>query len=201
MKHLTITTLALLFCSLGLAQSEGELSAGLRLGVNIANASNVTNSKSLTGLAIGLTGMYSLSDNTGVGADLLFSGEGFAQKNGNGKVKLGYLEIPIYFNYIFGEPGAEIRPKAFAGIAPAFLMSGKDEDGFDLKDTFNGVNFSLFLGGGANYQLSDELSLTGGLRFFFGLADLRDKDLQDEINVKSSNIQLSVAVVYILSNS
>jgi outer membrane protein W len=196
MKRLVLFLCAGILSIPGFAQTEGQLLAGPRLGVNIASASNVTDSKSLVGLAFGVTGTYGFSDNSAATVDLLYSGEGFAQKSGDGKAKLGYLLIPIYYNYFFGEPGSELRPKVYAGIAPAFLMSGKDEDGDDIKDQFGGLNFSLSLGGGVNYALADNMILSGDLRAYFGVSDLRDKDLQDDINVASTNIQLSVALLF-----
>jgi outer membrane protein W len=181
---------------LGIAgQTASQFSIGPRIGVNIASATNIEDSKSLVGLAAGITSTYSFSEKSGLTVDLLYSGEGFAHEFSDTKVKLGYLQIPILYDFFFGELGSAFRPKAYAGIAPAFLISAKQND-TDIKDSFNGLNFSIVAGLGANYRLSDQVWLNGDIRALIGLTDIRDKDIQDDVNVNSRNIQISLGVAF-----
>ena len=198
MKNLALTAGTLLLSTLGFAQIEDQFSIGPRLGINIATLSNVTDNKSLVGFAAGLTSTYSFNETSGLTVDLLYSGEGVAHEFSDSKVKLGYLLVPIYYDLFFGELGSAFRPKVYVGIAPAFLISAK-QDGDDIKDTFSSFNFSFSAGGGVNYRISDRVWLNGDLREFIGLTDVRDKDLQEGDTVASRNIQISVGVAYGLS--
>jgi hypothetical protein len=202
MKNLVFTAMALLLSALGFAQTANQLSIGPRLGVNIANASNITENQSLVGLAGGLTSMYGLNDNSAISVDLLYSGEGFAHEFSDSKVRLTFLVIPIYFNYFFGDPGSVLRPKVFAGIAPGIPLSAKEDGDEDVSDVFGVVNFSFSAGGGVNYQLNDRTALTGDLRAFLGLNDLRNEDFQGGTDkVAGSNIQISFGVLYNLTTN
>ena len=83
------------------AQIGDQTSIGPRVGINFSNVSNVAGSESLTGLAIGLTSTYSISEKTGLTIDLLYSGEGY--KLNSNELRLSYLQIPIFFDLFFGE--------------------------------------------------------------------------------------------------
>jgi outer membrane protein W len=195
MRSYTITALALFVSAISFAQEADQMSLGPRLGVNISNVSNQDDTKSKLGLVGGLTFTYSFTETSGLTIDLLYSGEGFEAANGD-KVSLNYLQLPIYYNVFFGELGSAFRPKVYAGIAPAFLLSAKSED-VDIKEFQNSINFSVLGGLGFNYRLSDRVWLNTDLRAFIGLTDVRDKDFRftDE-TVASRNIQISLGVAY-----
>lgn len=197
MKTIIMTVLALYMSASGFAQIADQISLGPRVGVNIANVSNVEDSKSLVGLAAGLTMTYSFTEKSGLTVDLLYSGEGFKDDADN-ELKLGYIALPIYYDLFFGELGNPFRPKVYVGIAPAFLISAKAND-TDVKDFYSSFNFSVSGGLGFNYRLSDRIWLNTDVRAFIGLMDVRDEAYRVGDTAASRNIQLSVGVAYGLS--
>jgi outer membrane protein with beta-barrel domain len=177
------------------AQSPGDqTSIGPRIGVNFSNVSNVDNSESLTGLALGLTTTYSINEATGLTVDLLYSQEGY-ELNGN-EYRLNYLQIPIYYDLFFGELGERFRPKIYAGLVPGFLLDAKVDDA-ELNDVYNSFNIALSGGLGFNYRVGSRIWLNTDLRAYAGLSEIREVESGDK--VANSNIQLSLGLAYGLS--
>ena len=102
------------------------LSIGPMVGANISTISDVPNAKSITGLDIGLFGNYSINEHIGLGAKLLFSQLGTALENSTSSVRLNYIQVPLTGVYYFGSTGNTFRPKIFAGLYFAALVSSKD---------------------------------------------------------------------------
>jgi outer membrane protein W len=176
------------------AQIGDQLSIGPRVGVNFANVGNVDGSESLTGLAIGLTSTYSISELTGITIDLMYSGEGYTF-DGNDH-HLNYLQIPVLFDLFFGQLGDKFHPKVYAGLTPGFLLSSKVNDN-KVEDFYNGFNIALTGGLGFNYRVGNRIWLNTDLRAFLGLNDIRQNVLGDK--VANNNIQLSLGLAYGLS--
>jgi hypothetical protein len=196
-KGITFLLFSTLFITGQLNAQEDKFSIGPRLGVNFANVSNVENTKSLTGLAIGLTSTYSINETSGLTFDLLYSGEGY--KSGDDELKLNYLQIPIYFDVFFGEQGESFRPKVYAGFVPGFLLNAKTNDTELDKDQFNGFNFAFSGGLGFNYRVGSRIWLNTDLRAYLGLSDIRDDAFQVGDKVANNNVQLSLGLAYGLS--
>ncbi|HJW29611.1 MAG TPA: outer membrane beta-barrel protein, partial [Saprospiraceae bacterium] len=129
------------------AQSKDRWSIGPRGGVNFSNITNVDESQSVTGVVLGLTSTYSLSENSGLTFDALYSVEGF--KAPFTEYHLRYLQFPILFDYFFGHLGDRFRPKVYVGITPGFYLGGTLND-LDTNDPY----FHKFL-----------MAATGGLGF------------------------------------
>ncbi len=176
------------------AQMGDQTSIGPRVGVNFSNVSNVEGSESLTGLAIGLTSTYSISEATGLTVDLLYSGEGY-KLNGS-ELRLNYLQLPIYFDLFFGELGEKFRPKVYAGLTPGFLLHAKN-NGNKIEDVFNTFNLGVSGGLGFNYRVGSRIWLNTDLRAFLGLSDIRENAIGDK--VANNNIQFSLGLAYGLS--
>lgn len=193
-KLLFASCLILLGTGAANAQIGDQTSIGPRVGINFSNVSNVDGSEALTGLAIGLTGTYSISEKTGLTIDLLYSGEGY--KLNSDELRLSYLQIPIFFDLFFGELGEKFRPKVYAGIQPGFLLDSKN-NGNDVEDVFNSFNVAVGGGLGFNYRVGSRIWLNTDLRAALGLSDIREDVIGDK--VASSNIQLSLGLAYGLS--
>jgi outer membrane protein W len=176
------------------AQVGDQTSIGPRVGVNFSNVGNVDDSESLTGLAIGLTSTYSISEATGLTVDLLYSQEGY--KLDGSEHRLNYIQLPILFDLFFGELGEKFRPKVYAGLTPAFLLNAKVNDS-EVENFYNNLNFSLTGGLGFNYRVGSRVWLNTDLRAFLGLSDVREDVIGDK--VANSNIQLSLGLAYGLS--
>ena len=194
---LCLISLFLLSTGVANAQVGDQTSIGPRIGVNFSNVSNVDGSKSLTGLVLGLTSTYSISEATGLTVDLLYSQEGYTLNDSD--LRLNYLQLPIYFDLFFGQLGDKFRPKVYAGIVPGFLLSAKNGDNKVDNDFFNSVNFAVSGGLGFNLRMSSRVWLNTDLRAYLGLNDIRDKSLQNGDKNANSTVQLSLGVAYGLS--
>ncbi|HZV70336.1 MAG TPA: outer membrane beta-barrel protein [Saprospiraceae bacterium] len=177
--------------------AQDKFSLGPRAGLNFSSISNVDNSKSLTGLAVGLTTTYSINETSGITVDLLYSGQGY--KVGIDEYKITYLQIPIYFDLFFGELGQSFRPKAYVGLAPHVLLNAKYNEDKVSKDQLSAVNLALSGGLGFNLRVVNRVWLNTDLRAFLGLSDYRDKEFQTENKRAMSTVQFSLGLAYGIS--
>lgn len=176
--------------------AQDDFSIGPRVGVNFSNVSNVENSSSLTGLAIGLTSTYSISESSGITVDLMASHEGFSINDDD--FRATYLQIPILFDVFFGELGSAFRPKVYVGVTPGFLLGAKfNDDKIDDLDGFKKFNLALTGGLGFNARVASRIWLNADLRAYLGLTDTSD-NVVDEKNTQST-IQPSIGLAYGLS--
>jgi hypothetical protein len=175
--------------------AQDNFSFGPRVGLNFSNVSNVDDSKSLTGLVIGLTTTYSISEATGLTVDILGSHEGF-ELDGN-ENRLTYLQIPILFDVFFGDLGEAFRPKVYAGVVPGFLLGAKFNDEKIDKDPFNSFNLAVGGGLGFNARIASRIWLNADLRAHLGLSDIADSN--DDEKIALSNVQPSIGIAYGLS--
>jgi len=176
--------------------AQDDFSLGPRVGLNFASVSHVEDSKSLIGLALGLTTTYSINESSGLTLDILYSGQGY--KVDDVDFKVNYLQIPLYFDLFFGDLGESFRPKVYVGVAPHLLLSAKSND-VDYKEFYNSVNFALSGGLGFNARVASRIWLNTDLRAFLGLNDIRDKSIQAGDKVTASSIQFSLGLAYGLS--
>lgn len=176
--------------------AQDDFSIGPRVGLNFSNVSNVDDSESLTGLAIGLTSTYSISEAAGLTFDLLFSQEGYAL-DGN-DFKSSYIQIPIYFDVFFGDLGEAFRPKVYAGIVPGFFTGAKVNGDKIDSDNFNKFNFGLSGGLGFNARVASRIWLNADLRAYMGLTDIRENNSEGD-KVALRTIQPSIGLAYGLS--
>ncbi|MCY7350228.1 MAG: PorT family protein [Cytophagaceae bacterium] len=160
------------------AQRARNLSFGPLIGVNVSNLyGDVTNNSSKVGLVAGGFFNYSIKQTFGVSGQLLYSQLGANFNNGD-KVKLNYLQIPLFATFYFGrglQPGA-IRPKLFVGPYVGFLLDAKDKNGNTIKDGanafYNPLDVGLNLGGGLNYALRNQSWINLDVRYGVGLLDV-----------------------------
>lgn len=101
------------------------------------------------------------------------------------KLKYGiqYVEIPAAlkmrtreFGYLryFLEPGITIGFKTQARGSITGTGIGDTAEKINIRKEVNGLNLSWGLGGGAEYSISENTSLVGGLGFQIGFADVTD---------------------------
>ena len=188
MKNVPILSfLFLLFTSSLFAQLENRFSIGPRVGVNFANI-NSSASKTLTGLAAGITSTYSINEKSGITVDLMYSGEGY--KTASQKVALNYFKIPVLYNSFFGKLGEAFRPKIFIGLAPGFLLSATSND-TDIKSQNRSSTMDMVGGLGFNHRLNNRIWLNADLRAFFGLNSVTNSG-----DNKNRTIQASLGIAY-----
>jgi hypothetical protein len=176
------------------AQVGDQTSIGPRVGINFSNVSNVDDSETLTGLVLGLTSTYSISEVSGITVDLLYSQEGF-ELDGS-EYRLNYLNLPVYYDLFFGELGEAFRPKVYVGLVPGFLINAKI-NGTEFDELYNSFNVSLSGGLGFNLRMGNKIWLNTDLRAYLGLTEIREESAGDK--VANSNVQLSLGLAYGLS--
>ena len=116
------------------AQNEvGQVTLKPMVGMTLATITDFDNVKMKAGLVAGVEAEYGISEKA---------------KEGDGKMKLDYINVPILANY-YVIPGLAIK----AGIQPGFLMSAKDNDGNSFKDEMKKVDISIPLG--ASYEFEN----------------------------------------------
>ena len=142
------------------AQNEvGQITLKPMAGMTMSTITDYSNVKMKIGLVAGAEAEYGVAENFGVTAGLLYSMQGCKADEGDGKMNLEYLNVPILANY-YVMPGLAIK----AGIQPGFLMSAKDNDGDSFKDEMEKVDISIPVG--ASYEFED---FVVDARYNFGL--------------------------------
>jgi hypothetical protein len=193
-KRGIIFTLLLSTIALFRLSAQDDFSIGPRVGVNFSDVSHIDDSKSLTGLALGLTSTYSFNEASGLTVDLLYSGEGY--KAEDDEFRFNYLQIPIYYDMFFGDLGEQFRPKVYVGLVPGFLLNATlNGDGID-EEPLNGFNFAFSGGLGFNYRVGTRIWLNTDLRAYLGLSDIRDDEFQSGDKEANNNVQLSIGLAY-----
>jgi hypothetical protein len=200
------------------AQSDAEWKFGPRVGVNIANFSDVDDSKARTGLVAGGYLVYSFHEHFGISLDLLYSMEGAKYKStfvtpgitirAENTTTLSYLRAPLLLNIFFGELGNPIRPKLMVGPDLGFLMSVKEESestteqngqttvtstSSTSKDGYNTTDFGAVAGAGVNIRLADRLWLDTDIRYYIGATEVFENSTGD-VKPKNQHLQLSVGI-------
>ena len=202
-KQFILAVVLLLSFSLQ-AQRARNLSFGPLLGVNVSNLhGDVSNKKSKIGLVAGGFFNYSIKQTFGVSGQLLYSQLG-ANFNNDAKVKLNYLQIPLFATFYFGrglQPGV-IRPKLFVGPYVGFLLAAKDQNGNDLKDgaggdLYNPLDVGLNLGGGLNYALKNQSWINLDVRYGLGLSDVAKAT---NVNLRNGTFTALLGISFPLGN-
>lgn len=171
---------------------QAQTKYGLKAGVNLANFSgDVEDNKMKIGLNVGAFAKFSLTEAISLQPEVVFSAQGakYDGEEGEGKLNLNYLNIPVLFQYnttsgFYGETGPQI----------GFLMSAKDKpeegDDVDVKDGFKSTDFSWAIGAGF-------LTKSGfgvNARFNLGLGNI----LEESGDYKMKNSVIQIGVFYAL---
>lgn len=137
------------------------------------------------------TQVYKWNDNSSIYAGVLYSIQGAAyeetysdydyyglksatdEMSFKGKVNLGYIYVPILYNYKWSNGFY-----AEGGIQPGFLINAKDKpdegSSYDIKDYAN--TFEIGIPIGAGYWINDRISF--GTRAVFGLTTINSNDTE-----------------------
>jgi len=162
-----------------------QVSGGVRLGGNLSNIKYSAGDFSATddskfGPLVGLYLTAMFADKVGLQPELVYSAMG--SKDGDAKLNLGYIALPVLLRYQIIE-----QIHLLLGPQAAFLLSAKYKEGDDdedVKDSFKGLDFSAVIGAGADI---DRFNV--GLRYGLGLANIMETDGED-FKVKSNTFQI-----------
>ena len=156
MKKLFLAVVAMMISAATFAQNEvGQLTIQPKVGVNIANITDVNDADPRIGLAAGAEFEYGLTDNIGLSAGVLYSMQGVKTiiVDDDCTSKLDYLNVPILANFYVA--------KGFAvklGVQPGFKLSSKAKfkgSGGSKEvdvDGFKSVDLSIPVGVSYQYQ-------------------------------------------------
>lgn len=156
MKKLFLAVVAMMISATTFAQNEvGQLTIQPKVGVNIANITDVDDADPRIGLAAGAEFEYGLTDNIGLSAGVLYSMQGVKTiiVDDDCTSKLDYLNVPILANFYVA--------KGFAvklGVQPGFKLSSKAKfkgSGGSKEvdvDGFKSVDLSIPVGVSYQYQ-------------------------------------------------
>lgn len=156
MKKLFLAVVAMMISAATFAQNEvGQLTIQPKVGVNIANITDVNDADPRIGLAAGAEFEYGLTDNIGLSAGVLYSMQGVKTiiVDDDCTSKLDYLNVPILANFYIA--------KGFAvklGVQPGFKLSSKAKfkgSGGSKEvdvDGFKSVDLSIPVGLSYQYQ-------------------------------------------------
>lgn len=194
MKRKIMLSAVAIMAAAGLYAQNNVFSIGPRVGVNLANVSHVNESKTLTGLAVGITSTYSIAEHAGIMVDLLYSQEGY-KTSGDQSVRYDYLRLPIYYTFFLGNLGEALRPKVYAGLAPGINLKAETVT-IDITKDAAPIVLDMSAGLGLNYRLASKVWLNADLRAFIGLTDFRKKEYRTGDKLAARNIQTSLGVAF-----
>lgn len=192
MKKLFLAVVAMMISAATFAQNEvGQLTIQPKVGVNIANITDVNDADPRIGLAAGAEFEYGLTDNIGLSAGVLYSMQGVKTiiVDDDCTSKLDYLNVPILANFYVA--------KGFAvklGVQPGFKLSSKAKfkgSGGSKEvdvDGFKSVDLSIPVGLSYQYQ-----NIVFDARYNWGVTKI-----VDDVDSKHSVFQITVGYKFSL---
>lgn len=169
-KILLLAAIALSSLSVKAQTEPGTFTLMPKVGLNMANVTDLEHTKMKAGAVAGVEAEYRASNLMGITAGVHYSMQGVKADEGDGKTKLDYINIPILANFHVWK-GLSIN----AGIQPGFLVSAKADYGEgedeDIKDECESFDFSIPVG--ASYEWN---SFVLDLRYNIGVTKIYKED-------------------------
>lgn len=189
--------LALLVMLLGMtisASAQERFSIGPRAGINLASLkADGSEFDTNTRFVGGITSTYSINEKTGIGLDLLYSGEGVERGEGLENLALSYVRLPLMFQYFFRDRADDFRPKIYLGVVPGLLVNAEVGEQ-DVKSSYNTFDFGGTAGLGFHYRLSPSgVWLNTDARYYRGFTGITEAERNPELNNKHWQFSVGVA--------
>lgn len=186
---------AMLLGGSAFAQHSGQkVSFGLKGGLNVSTLNNSkdngTDFKTKLGFNAGAIAHLHLAPQLALQPEVYYSAQGAKYDVGSteGKVKLGYINVPVLVQYMF-DNGFRLQ----AGPQVGFLINAKNEIGSvetDIKDNLKKVDFGITAG--LSYvEPSSGVGIDA--RYNLGLSDINDNNAA----YKTTNRGFQVGLFYI----
>jgi hypothetical protein len=172
MKKIILSGTVLLLATAVFAQ-HSNVQFGVKAGANFASLKNdVTTTDSKTGLNIGGLAHIHLSKSFAVQPEVVYSMQGGDFGNGT-KSKLGYINVPILGQYMFGE-GFRVQTGPQVGILTnSSFKNGNTE--VDVDNTIKTADLGWAFG--ASYITKEGIGIDG--RYNLGLTDISKSNNSD----------------------
>ncbi len=203
MKRIILLFVALTLVTYTFAQlSERNFSIGPRVGVNFSKVTNADNADYKTGLVAGLTSTYSITENSGLTMDLLYSREGAeTESEPQLSTEFDYLRFLLAYDIFFRDLGDRFRPKIYAGPTLGFLLSAENqvegsETDIDVKENYNTLDVGLAVGLGFNLRIAGATWLNVDGRFLPGLTNIVDNKPSGADAIRNQSFQVSLGLAF-----
>lgn len=193
--RLSVALLAILVAGTASAQHSGQkVNFGIKGGFNIYNINNDNNTEydAKPGFNVGLLGHIHLTRQLALQPELVYSLQGakYTVSNVDTKINLGYINVPVLFQYMF-DNGFRLQ----AGPQVGFLVNAKSKTGsvsVDVKDDVKPVDFALSAGIGYVHPPS---GFGIDARYNLGLSDINENAA-----FKSTNRGAQLGVFYLFNH-
>ena len=191
---------------------------GILSGVNQTNITSKSfeNSNFKLGFAGGFSYEFLFNNNYIVGADLLYSQQGFIDKDPTEKYNLkyyfDYLSVPLKIGYGFTEIG-KLKSSIKIGVSPSFLLNAKSTiltfdslgnitgtDKIDVTKRVSKFDLSVLMELGLNYPLENGFELFSSLTGRKSLTALSCADYFEDLKMKNYGFSLMVGLKYRIDN-
>lgn len=171
-----------------------KVNLGIKGGLNVYNVNNDNDVEydSKTGFHAGLIGHIHVAPQFAIQPEVVYSSQGakFTASNTESKLKLGYINVPVMFQYMF-DNGFRLQ----AGPQVGFLINAETETNgasTDIKNNLKTVDFGL--GAGVGYVHTPS-GFGVDARYNLGLSNINESDA-----VKSTNRGFQVGVFYLFKH-
>ena len=152
-------------------------------------------------IQLGIGMIYSKYEHLGIGADFSVSHEGYRMENEltntEWTVNPLYLRLTPKLYYFFGEYGALVRPKIYAGPSVAYKIDERvslNEENLSNEETgndiFNDADLGLTAGAGVNIKIANRTWLNLDGSYYHGLIDVTDNGNANR------NLKINVGVLF-----
>ena len=191
---------------------------GILSGVNQTNITSKSfeNSNFKPGFAGGFSYEFLFNNNYIVGADLLYSQQGFIDEDPTEKYNLkyyfDYLSVPLKIGYGFTEIG-KLKSSIKIGVSPSFLLNAKSTilifdslgsitgtDKIDVTKSVSKFDLSVLMELGLNYPLENGFELFSSLTGRKSLTTLSCADYFEDLKMKNYGFSLMVGLKYRIDN-
>ena len=182
MRKLTLI-LAVLLLATPLVQAT---EFGVTGGLNMANMTgDYDDNKSMIAFGGGTYARLSLVPQFSIQAEVLYMQKGTKWDDGDEKLTLSYLEVPVLLMFNVPTPGP-VSPKFFAGPYFGYLLDAKDDfegEELDVKEAFKDFDIGVVLGAGVDLKVGPSGKVFFNGRYSRGMSNVNDI-LPDMFSVK-----------------
>ena len=190
MKKLGLAVTIILFSTF-LLQAQ-ETNFGVKVGYNSSSVKITNNDDydSKSGFHVGGLAHIHITSHFAVQPELVFSTQGGESPNGNVKLNLNYLNIPVALQYMVAD-GFRLQ----TGPQLGFLLSAENKVGdveIDVDDSFSSIDFSWLFG--ASYIFSSGIGIDA--RYNLGI-----NDISDDSDFEARNRVFQVGLFYQFRNN
>lgn len=143
---------------------------------------------SRTGFGLGAFLQVMVGPNWSIQPEALYLAKGASEDEGDGEVKVNYLQIPMLVQYHLPTPG--VSPRLFAGPSVAFEIGCDVEEGGvsvecgELDINTKSADFGLVFGAGVDIPAGGVVLTLDG-RYDMGVTNVSDEPEEADVEIKN----------------